>query len=326
MQQRTLGQGLTVGAIGLGCMSMSAVYGTVDEPEAEATVRRALEVGVTLIDTADIYGAGHNEQLVGRALRGVRDKAVLATKFGNVRSADGQFVVNGRPEHVRAAIDLSLGRLAVETVDLWYLHRVDPTVPIEDTVGAMAEQVRSGKVRHLGLSEAGPATIRRAHAVHPITALQSELALWTRDMEADVLPLCHELGIGFVPYSPLGRGFLSATISEPGDLEGGDRRRDHPRFAPANLARNQELLRPLRDIAAVRGATPAQVALAWLLAKGPGIVPIPGTKRRARLEENAAAAALALGPAELAALDAAFPQGAAAGPRYPAAQLSRVMV
>jgi len=205
----------------------------------------------------------------------------LATKFGNVRSPGGQPVVNGRPEHVRAAIELSLGRLGVETVDLWYLHRVDPTVPIEETVGAMAEQARGGKVRHLGLSEAAPATIRRAHAVHPITALQSELSLWTRDMEAEVLPLCRALGIGFVPYSPLGRGFLSATITELGALEGSDRRRDHPRFAETNLARNQDLLAPLRDIATARSATAAQVALAWLLAKGPGIVPIPGTKRRA---------------------------------------------
>jgi aryl-alcohol dehydrogenase-like predicted oxidoreductase len=326
MQQRTLGQSLTVGAVGLGCMSMSSVYGAVDEPEAEATVRRALELGVTLIDTADIYGAGHNERLVGRALHGVRDRAVLATKFGNVRGPSGEPAVNGRPEHVRAAIDASLGHLGVEVVDLWYLHRVDPAVPIEDTVGAMAEQVRAGKVRHLGLSEAAPGTIRRAHAAHPITAVQSELSLWTRDMEAEVLPLCRRLGIGFVPYSPLGRGFLTGACCDATALAENDRRRDHPRFAADNLARNAGLLAPLLEIARTRDATPAQVALAWVLAKGPGVVPIPGTKRRTRIAENAAAAGISLSPAEIARLDAAFPPGVAAGTRYPEAQLARVMI
>jgi aryl-alcohol dehydrogenase-like predicted oxidoreductase len=323
MQIRQIGP-LRVSAIGLGCMGMTPVYGEPDQDECVATLHRAIALGVSFIDTADMYGAGKNEELVGRALAGRRDQVVLASKFGNVRYPDGRRDVNGRPDYVPQACDASLKRLGVDAIDLYYLHRVDPSVPIEDTVGAMARLVEVGKVRYLGLSEAGAATLRRAHAEHPIAALQSEYSLWSRDVEAEILPACRELGIGFVPYSPLGRGFLSGTITGLGALADNDRRREHPRFAADNLERNLGLLATLREIAETRDCTPAQVALAWLLAKGEDIVPIPGTKRRRYLEENAAAVDLVLEPADLAALEAAFPQGAAAGDRYPAGGMRRV--
>jgi aryl-alcohol dehydrogenase-like predicted oxidoreductase len=323
MQTRRLGTQLEVGAVGLGCMTMTTIYGPTDDQESRRTIRRAAELGVTLIDTSDIYGNGSNEQLVGHALEGIRERVVLATKFGNIRR-NGKPDVDGRPEHVHAACDASLERLGVETIDLYYQHRVDPRVPIEDTVGAMAELVRAGKVRFLGLSEAAPATLRRAAAVHPIAALQTEYSLWTRDAEAEVLPTCRALGIAFVAYSPLGRGFLAGTLTSPNDLAANDRRREHPRFAAANFARNAALLATLRVVAAAHGATPAQLAIAWLLARGDNIVPIPGTKRVARLEENAAAADLTLTAQDLARLDAAFPPGITAGDRYPPDQLVRV--
>ena len=323
MHKRRLGAQLEVGAVGLGCMTMTAIYGPADDRESVRTIRRAAELGATLIDTSDIYGNGSNEQLVGQALKGIRERVVLATKFGNIRR-DGKPDVDGRPEHVRAACEASLERLGVETIDLYYQHRVDPRVPIEDTVGAMAELVRAGKVRFLGLSEAAPATIRRAAAVHPIAALQTEYSLWTRDAEAEVLPTCRALGIGFVPYSPLGRGFLTGTLASPDDLAANDRRRQHPRFAAKNFTHNAELLGSLRAVAAAHGATPAQVAIAWLLRRGDDIVPIPGTKRVARLEENAAAAELALTDQDMTRLNAAFPPGVTAGDRYPPDQLVRV--
>ncbi|HEX6142759.1 MAG TPA: aldo/keto reductase [Geminicoccaceae bacterium] len=320
METRKL-RALEVSAIGLGCMGMSKTYGEPDEAEAVRTLHRALELGVTLIDTADVYGLGHNEELVGRALRGRRDQAVIATKFGNVRRPDGTQTVSGRPEYVRQACDLSLKRLGVEVIDLYYQHRVDPEVPIEETVGAMSRLVERGKVKHLGLSEAAAGTVQRAQAVHPIAALQTEYSLWTRDPEPEVLPTCRELGIGFVAYSPLGRGFLSGTVET---LAEGDRRRDHPRFADDNRARNERLLGALRDFASAKGATPAQVALAWLLAQGDDIVPIPGTKRVRWLEENVGALQIRLSQDELQALADAFPPGAASGERYPPGQLRRV--
>jgi aryl-alcohol dehydrogenase-like predicted oxidoreductase len=323
MQIRQIGP-LRVSAIGLGCMGMTPVYGEPDQDECVATLHRAIALGVSFIDTADMYGAGKNEELVGRALAGRRDQVVLASKFGNVRYPDGRRDVNGRPDYVPQACDASLKRLGVDAIDLYYLHRVDPNVPIEDTVGAMARLVEVGKVRYLGLSEAAAATLRRAHAEHPIAALQSEYSLWSRDVETEILPACRELGIGFVPYSPLGRGFLSGTITGPGALADNDRRREHPRFAADNLERNLGLLATLKRLAEARGCTLAQVALVWLLAKGLDIVPIPGTKRRRYLEENAAAVDLVLDPADLAALEAAFPQGAAAGDRYPAGGMRRV--
>jgi aryl-alcohol dehydrogenase-like predicted oxidoreductase len=323
MQTRQIGP-LRVSAIGLGCMGMTPVYGEPDQGECIATVHRAVELGVTFIDTADVYGDGKNEELVGRALAGRRDRVVLASKFGNVRYPDGRRDVNGHPDYVPQACDASLKRLGVDVIDLYYLHRVDPNVPIEDTVGAMARLVEAGKVRYLGLSEAGAATCRRAHAVHPIAALQTEYSLWTRDVEPEILPACRKLGIGFVPYSPLGRGFLSGTITKLDTLADNDRRREHPRFEQANLERNLGLLTTLKSIAEARGCTPAQVALAWLLAKGRDIVPIPGTKRRRFLEENGAAVDVMLEPADLAALDAAFPPGVAAGERYSAGGLRRV--
>jgi aryl-alcohol dehydrogenase-like predicted oxidoreductase len=322
-QTRQIGP-LRVSAIGLGCMGMSQAYGAGDDAESARTVARALDLGVNFIDTADVYGVGHNEELVGRALAGRRHETVLATKFGNVRPPDGAEYVNGRPDYVPKACDASLTRLGVDVIDLYYLHRVDPNVPIEDTVGAMARLVDAGKVRHLGLSEAGAATLRRAHAEHPIAALQSEYSLWSRDVEAEILPACRELGIGFVPYSPLGRGFLSGEITGLEALADNDRRRGHPRFAAENLERNVGLLATLRELAAARRCTPAQIALAWLLAQSEDLVPIPGTKRRRYLEENAAAVDVALEPADLEALDAAFPQGVAAGERYAAGAMRRV--
>jgi aryl-alcohol dehydrogenase-like predicted oxidoreductase len=299
-------------------MGMSDFYGERDDDESIATVHRALELGVDLLDTADMYGPHTNEVLVGRAIKGNRDAYVIATKFGNERLADGTFVgINGRPDYVRAACDASLQRLGIETIDLYYQHRVDRAVPVEETFGAMGELVAAGKVRHLGISEASAGTIRRAHAVHPLTAVQSEYSLWTRDPEAEVLGTCRELSIGLVPYSPLGRGFLTGTLRGAEDLDPTDTRRQHPRFSEDNAVANAALVEVVRQVAAVIGATPAQVALAWVLAKGDDIVPIPGTKRRTYLEENVAADAIVLTDDELATLDEAFAPGAVAGERYP---------
>ena len=321
MTKRKLGrQGFEVSAIGLGCMGMSEFYGPSDETEALATIHRAIDLGITLLDTADMYGPFKNEILVGRAIQGRRDRVVIATKFGNVRGADGSFLgVNGRPEYVRAACNASLERLGVTTIDLYYQHRVDRTVPIEDTVGAMAELVREGKIRCLGLSEASPETIRRAHKVHPITALQTEYSLWTRDPEDEILPTCHELGIGFVAYSPLGRGFLSGRFKKFEDLPPEDFRRNHPRFQGENFEKNLDLVSRVEQIAREKGCTPAQLALAWLLAQGTDIVPIPGTKHRRFLEENVRALDVALTPADLERIEEVAPKGITAGDRYPQA-------
>ena len=326
MKQRQLGrQGLEVSTIGLGCMGMSDFYGGRDEAEAVATLHRALDLGCTFLDTADMYGVGRNEELVGRAIRGRRGQVVLATKFGNVRAADGSALgINGRPDYVRSACEASLRRLGVETIDLYYQHRVDPDTPIEDTVGAMAELVRQGKVRFLGLSEAAPATIRRAHAVHPISALQTEYSLWSREPEAEILPTVRELGIGFVAYSPRGRGFLTGQIRSAEDLAADDWRRNAPRFQGANFDRNRDLVGRIEAMAERKGCTPGQLALAWVLARGEDIVPIPGTKRRRWLEENVAATQVTLALGDLAELDAARPPGAAAGDRYAAAGMRSV--
>lgn len=318
MEKRTLGKSVVkVSRMGLGCMGMSEFYGTGDERESIRTIHRALEMGVDFLDTADIYGLGRNEELVGKAIRDRRDKAFLATKFGNVRGEDGSWLgVSGKPEYVRKCCDASLRRLGVEVIDLYYQHRVDPETPIEDTVGAMADLVRQGKVRHLGLSEAAPATIRRACAVHPIAALQTEYSLWTRDPEGEVLPTCRELGVGFVAYSPLGRGIFSGKIKSVDTLAEGDYRRSSPRFVGENLEHNLSLVSRLEEMAAGKKCTPAQLALAWLLARGPDIFPIPGTKHVKRLEENAAATDVKLTAEEIARLDEAFPPGAAKGTRY----------
>jgi aryl-alcohol dehydrogenase-like predicted oxidoreductase len=318
MERRTLGQGLEVSAIGLGCMGMSEFYGDHDEQEALATIHRALELGIDFLDTADMYGPFTNEQLVARAIEGRRDDVVLATKFGNVRGENGEWMGRrGDAAYVREACEASLKRLGVDHIDLYYQHRVDPDTPIEETVGAMAELVREGKVRHLGLSEAAPETIRRAHAVHPITALQSEYSLWTRDPEDEILPTVRELGIGFVAYSPLGRGFLSGRIQSVDDLDPDDFRRRNPRFQGENFARNLELVDRVREIAAEKGVTPAQLALAWVLSRGDDIVPIPGTKRVHYLEENAGAVEVGLTEDDLARIEDAFPKGATSGDRYP---------
>jgi aryl-alcohol dehydrogenase-like predicted oxidoreductase len=327
MQTRTLGlNGPRVSALGLGCMGMSAFYGHRDDSESIATIHRALELGVTLLDTADMYGPHHNEELLGRALAGRRDRVFLATKFGIVTDPADPMKRNvcGRPDYVRSACDASLRRLQVDVIDLYYLHRVDPNVPIEDTVGAMAGLVQAGKVRHLGLSEAGPDTIRRAHRVHPITALQTEYSLWTRDPEEGPLAVCRELGIGFVAYSPLGRGFLTGQLRRFEDFDPDDYRRKTPRFQGENFERNLAVVRQAEEIAARKGCTTGQLALAWVLAQGDDIVPIPGTKRRKYLEENLQALAVTLTPAERDAIGNVFPAGGAAGTRYPAAMMTGV--
>lgn len=319
MHTRTLGKtGLEVSAVGLGCMGMSEFYGASDEQQSIDTLHHALNIGVNFLDTADMYGVGENEQLVGRALRGKRDQVVLATKFGNVRNPQGEFLgVNGTPEYVTKSCDESLQRLGVDHIDLYYQHRVDPDTPIEETVGAMARLVEAGKVRYLGLSEAGAETIRRANAVHPITALQSEYSLWSRELEDEILPVCQQLGIGLVAYSPLGRGFLSGQIKSRDDLDADDWRRHNPRFSADNFAGNLKLVEQVELVAERKGCTPAQLALAWLLAQHEQIVPIPGTRRIARLNENAAAAYIQLTEAEMAAIESAIPHDQVVGTRYP---------
>ena len=327
MKQRTL-RDLRVSAIGLGCMGMSAFYGSTDEDEGIRTIQRALELGITFIDTAQLYGPLTNEMLVGRAIKGHRDEYVIATKFNRRmdEAAPGDMSTVGRQdgsaEHVRSSVEGSLTRLGTDYVDLYYQHRVDPAVPIEETVGAMADLVSDGKIRHIGLSEAAPETIRRANAVHPITAVQSEYSLWTRDPEAEVLPTCRELGIGFVPYSPLGRGFLAGRFTSPEELDANDFRRSGPRFTGDNLDANLRLAAKVKEIAAEKGVTPAQLAIAWVLARGDNLVPIPGTKRRTYLEQNAAAVDVELTDADLARIDAELPE--AAGERYDAAGMAAV--
>jgi len=314
---------LEVSSIGLGCMGMSEFYGSHDDAQSIDTIRHALDLGVNFLDTADMYGPFTNEQLVGRAIRGRRDEVVVATKFGNERNPDGSWVgINGRPAYVRAACDGSLQRLGVDHIDLYYQHRVDAKTPIEDTVGAMADLVRAGKVRHIGLSEAAPRTIRRAHAVHPITALQTEYSLWSREPEEEILPTTRDLGIGFVAYSPIGRGFLSGRIKSVDDLERDDYRRSNPRFQGANFQRNLDLVARIEELAREKGVTPAQLAIAWVLAQGGEIVPIPGSRRAEHLEENAAAVDIILSEDDLARIGAAAPVGAAEGDRYP--DMSRV--
>ncbi|MGO9095629.1 MAG: aldo/keto reductase [Bryobacteraceae bacterium] len=322
MQKRKLGDELTVPALGLGCMGMSEFYGRGDEAESIATMHRAIDLGANFLDTADMYGIGRNEELVGRALRGRREQVVLATKFGNVRGPQGEFLgVSGRPEYVRGACEASLKRLGVEVIDLYYQHRVDPATPVEDTVGAMAELVRAGKVRYLGLSEAAPATLRRACAVHPIAALQTEYSLWTRDPETEILAACRELKVGFVAYSPLGRGFLTGRFQTTADLAEDDFRRHHPRFEGENFQRNLRLAGAVKEMASEKGCSPAQLALAWVLAQGADVVPIPGTKHVRYLEENLGALQVRLTADELRRIEKVFPHGATAGPRYPASAM-----
>ncbi|MEK6779778.1 MAG: aldo/keto reductase [Candidatus Deferrimicrobiota bacterium] len=318
MMQRALGRSnLMVSRMGLGCMGMSEFYGPGDEQESIRTIHRALDLGMNFLDTADVYGLGRNEELVGKAIRDRRDKVVLATKFGNVRGKDGSWLgVNGKPDYVRSSCEASLRRLGLDVIDLYYQHRVDHATPIEETVGAMADLVRQGKVRYLGLSEAAPATIRKACAVHPIAALQTEYSLWTRDPEDEAIPTCRELGVGFVAYSPLGRGIFGGRIKSLDDLDEGDYRRNSPRFTGENLPHNLSLVKRLEEIAAGKKCRPSQLALAWLLARGQDIFPIPGTKRTERLEENAGALEVVLGTEDLARLDAVFPAGAARGTRY----------
>lgn len=326
MNFRKLGkQGPTVSAIGLGCMGMSEFYGSTNEEQSIRTIHQALDWGVNFLDTADMYGIGHNEELVGRAIKDRRDKVVLATKFGNVRGLDGSFKgVNGKPSYVKEACDTSLKRLGVDVIDLYYQHRVDPDTPIEETVGAMADLVKQGKVRFLGLSEAAPQTIRRAYSVYPISALQTEYSLWTRDVEVEILATCRELGIGFVPYSPLGRGFLTGRIKTIEDLEEDDWRRNSPRFQGDNLEHNLDIIRKLEEIASAKQCTLAQLSLAWLLARGEGIVPIVGTRHREYLEDNVKALKVRLSKEDLAQIDHAAPLGVAKGLRYPEASMNAV--
>src|SRR5436305_3003291 len=326
MTYRHLGaSNVMISAIGLGCMGMSEFYGARNDDESIRTIHRALDIGVNFLDTADVYGMGHNEELVGRAIKQRRDEVVLATKFGNVRDANGAWTdVSGKPEYVMKQCDASLKRLGVDYIDLYYQHRVDPNVPIEETVGAMKRLVELGKVKFIGLSEAAPATIRRAHKVHPISALQTEYSLWSRDPEAHLIPLCNELAITFVPYSPLGRGFLTGSIQKVEDLKNDDYRRNAPRFQGENLSKNIEIADRVRALATRKGCTPAQLALAWLLAQGDHIVPIPGTKKVERLNENAAAATLQLSDKEIAEIGEAIPPGSAAGERYSEGAMKRV--
>jgi aryl-alcohol dehydrogenase-like predicted oxidoreductase len=327
MEQRRLGtQGLVVSALGLGCMGMSQSYGPADEQESLATIHRSIELGMTFLDTADIYGPYSNERLVGRAIAGRRDDVVLATKFGNQRLDDGTRVVNGRPDYVHRACDASLERLGVDHIDLYYQHRVDRSVPVEETWGALAELVEAGKVRHLGISEAAPETVRRAHAVHPVTAGQYEWSLFSRDLEDELVPTLRELGIGVVAYSPLGRGFLSGRITSPDDFGEDDFRRNHPRFTGENFARNLELVERVRDLAERKGAIPSQLAIAWVVAQGDDVVPIPGTKRRRYLEENLGALEVELTSDDLAAIEEVTPRGSVAGDRYNAQMMANVNV
>jgi len=326
MQRRPLGKSsLTVSAIGLGCMGMSGVYGKADDAESIAVIHHALDRGIDFIDSSDMYGWGHNESLIGRALKGRRDSVILTTKFGQVKNpAGGGNLVNGRPEYVLEACEASLKRLGVDVIDLYYQHRVDPSVPIEETVGGMATLVQQGKVRALGLCEAAPATIRRAHRVHPLAAVQSEYSLLYREQAEEALAACRELGIAFVAYSPLGRGFLTGQIQKLADIPEGDRRREHPRFQDANFERNLELVHRIEAIAGEKHCTPSQLVLAWLLAQGPGVVPIPGTKRKTRVDENIGALDVRLSPADVQRIGEAVPTGAAAGLRYPAPQMKGV--
>jgi aryl-alcohol dehydrogenase-like predicted oxidoreductase len=327
MQTRSLGEGVQVSAIGLGCMGMSQSYGPGDDTESIATIHRAIEIGVTFLDTADMYGPFTNEELVGRAIKGHRDEVVLATKFGNERRADGSWVgVNGRPDYVRSACDASLLRLGVDHVDLYYQHRVDTTVPIEETWGAMGELVAQGKVLHLGISEASPETVRRAHGVHPMIASQNEYSLFTRDPEDGLLETLRELGIALVAYSPIGRGLLTGTVTGTASLDQADFRRTSPRFSEENIEANLGLVRRVDELAKDKGTTPAQLALAWVLSRGDDVIPIPGTKRRSYLEQNAAATEVELSPADLEEIEDAVPKGAAAGDRYPPEHMARVNV